>query len=265
MQSKFLSMILPPYMLTHTTEKLANTSTEFNLDQAHISWRDCLLNALSHLDANYLATLTASTDWLPGHRNIFSAFSIPVSDVQYVLFGESPYPRAASANGYAFWDNAVTDLWSATGLSKPVNRATSLRNILKMLLLAADKLPADRLTQPDIAALPKADLIQTNQQLFGNLLAHGFLLLNATPILRNAQVRQDARAWQPFLKEVLQFLLMNNTKVEFILFGNIANEIDAILPNTGHNKIYAEHPYNISFIKNPVVLDFFRPLHLLKP
>ncbi len=251
-------------MLTHTNEKLAAALTEFDLTPAHVSWHNCLQQALATLDKNYLNTLANTNDWLPGRYNIFNAFSLPVTEVHYVLFGESPYPRAASANGYAFWDAAVTDLWSTTGLSKPVNRATSLRNILKMLLLAENKLSPEHMTQPDIAQLDKQDLIQTNQQLFGNLLKHGFLLLNATPVLRIGQVRQDARAWQPFLAVILQYLIDNNPKVEFILFGNIANEIDSILPASDHKKLYAEHPYNISFIKNPLVLDFFRPLHLLK-
>jgi uracil-DNA glycosylase len=252
-------------MLSHTTEKLANNSTGFDLTRAHVSWHECLHHALSTLPPAYLAELVNSSAWLPGQQQIFSAFSLPVMEVNYVLFGESPYPRAHSANGYAFWDAAVNELWSASGLSKPVNRATSLRNILKMLLLAENKLPPEKLTQPDIAALVKDDLIKTNQQLFGNLLKHGFLLLNATPVLRSGLVRQDARAWQPFLKVVLQFLTDKNPGVQFILFGNIANEIDSILPQSDQRKVYAEHPYNISFIKNPVVLDFFRPLHLLIP
>jgi uracil-DNA glycosylase len=257
--------MVTPKMLSHTTEKLANSSTGFDLTRAHVSWHDCLHHALTTLPPSYIAELINRSDWLPGQQQIFSAFSLPVIEVKYVLFGESPYPRAHSANGYAFWDAAVNELWSASGLSKPVNRATSLRNILKMLLLAENKLPPEKLTQPDIATLAKDDLIQTNQQLFGNLIKHGFLLLNATPVLRPGLVRQDARAWQPFLKVVLQFLTDKNPGVQFILFGNIANEIDSILPQSEQTKVYAEHPYNISFIKNPVVLDFFRPLHLLRP
>jgi uracil-DNA glycosylase len=253
------------FMLSHTTEKLAINTTEFDWSHAHNSWHNCLKQALTTLDKNYLASLTTQTDWLPGRTQIFNAFSLPVTDVKYVLFGESPYPRAQSANGYAFWDAAVTDLWSPTGLSKPVNRATSLRNILKMLLLAANKLAPEQLTQSAIAQLDKRSLIQNNQQLFGNLLKKGFLLLNATPVLRTGQVRQDARAWQPFLKVVLQFLVEQNPNVQFILFGNIANEINSILPISDQKKLYAEHPYNISFINNPTVLDFFRPLELLKP
>src|SRR5690348_5345377 len=108
----------------------------FNLQAADPSWQQCLAEALTKMDSAYLEELYANAHWLPGSKNIFNAFSLPVSKTNYVLFGESPYPRAVSANGYAFWDAAVNQLWSDTGLSKTVNRATSLRNIIKMLLIA---------------------------------------------------------------------------------------------------------------------------------
>ncbi len=181
------------------------------------------------------------------------------------MFGESPYPREKSANGYAFWDAAVTNLWSETGLSKMVNRATSLRNIIKMLLIAENRLDPNHTGQADIAALEKRDLIQTNHALFNNLLKHGFLLLNASLVLRPNEVRKDARAWKPFLKHIIQFLIEKRPDVGFILLGNIANEIDPLITQSATHKFYAEHPYNISFINNPTVLDFFRPLHLLRP
>ena len=113
---------------------------------------------------------------------------MPVAQTHYVLFGESPYPRAKSANGYAFWDAAVTDLWSESGLSKAVNRATSLRNIIKMLLVAEGKLTLVHTGQADIAKLDKTGLIATNAELFQQFLTHGFLLLNATPVL-HADIR----------------------------------------------------------------------------
>src|SRR5690349_3968920 len=108
----------------------------FSMASVHPSWQSCLHSALQSMDKAYLDALASTPDWLPGPDKIFNAFSLPVSKVNYLLFGESPYPRAASANGYAFWDAAVSDLWSPQGLSKKVNRATSLRNFLKMLLVA---------------------------------------------------------------------------------------------------------------------------------
>lgn len=236
----------------------------FNLDAADASWHTCLKQALEKVDPAYLETLYCSNDWLPGHQNIFNAFSLPISKTNYVLFGESPYPRAASANGYAFWDAAVGSLWTETGLSKPVNRATSLRNIIKMLLIAEGKLKPEQTGQADIAAVDKQSLVQTNRELFQNFLQHGFLLLNATPVLQPEQVKKDARAWQPFINHVLDFLFRQHPNVQLILLGNIANTIDKLVDHFEISRLYAEHPYNISFIHNPNVIDFFQPLHLLQ-
>ncbi len=250
-------------MLTNHIEKPLINTTGFNFNHVDSSWHACLTAALQNLDPHYLEKLYNTDDWLPGKDKIFNAFSLPVKKVNYVLFGESPYPRPQSANGFAFWDAAVTELWSDTGLSKTVNRATSLRNIIKMLLVADGKLQPDRTGQADIAALKKQDLIKTNNALFGNLLQHGFLLLNASPVLQLTEVRKDARAWKPFLKHIIDFLIEKRPDITFILLGNIANEIDPLITQPNVHKVYAEHPYNISFIHNPTVLSFFRPLHLL--
>ncbi len=236
----------------------------FNYNNVDPSWRACLQSALDTMDPHYLKNLYCNNEWLPGPEKIFNAFSLPVEKVNYVLFGESPYPRKQSANGYAFWDEAVQDIWSESGLSKSVNRATSLRNIIKMLLIAEDALLPSNTTQTDIVQVNKNNFVQTNQEFFHNLLQHGFLLLNASLVLQPTSVRKDAKAWRPFLKAVLQFLIQNNPNIKFVLLGNIALEMEPLIYDSKLVRIYAEHPYNISFINNPIILNFFKPLHLLK-
>lgn len=236
----------------------------FNLDAADPSWRPCITEALNKMDPSYLEKLYCSMTWLPGHKNIFNAFSLPVSKTDYVLFGESPYPRSASANGYAFWDAAVNPLWSDTGLSKRVNRATSLRNIIKMLLVAEGVLDPKNTSQPEIARLDKTPFIKTNAELFSHFLQHGFLLLNATPVLQPAEVRKDATAWLPFIKHIIHFLFQIHPSAQLVLLGKIANTINKLIDNRHIKILYAEHPYNISFIHNPEIIHFFRPLHLLR-
>lgn len=241
------------------------TTHSFNFESIDPSWRESLEHGLAQMDPAYLASLSQSNEWLPGPEKIFNAFSLPMDQVNYVLFGESPYPRRASANGYAFWDADVKELWSDTGLSKKVNRATSLRNILKMLLIANGKLSVNNCSQEEIAQIKKDSLLQTNDEFFNHLLQKGFLLLNATPVLQpNNPPAKDARAWQPFLKVILHELLKKRPQVEFILLGRIANTIDALLPNEQINKLHVEHPYNISFITNSKVIEFFKPLRLLE-
>jgi uracil-DNA glycosylase len=236
----------------------------FNLDKVDASWQPCIKQALSTMDSEYLDQLSHHTHWLPGAEKIFNAFTLPVNQVNYVLLGESPYPRAESANGYAFWDAAVTDLWSATGLSKPVNRATSLRNIIKMLLVADGTLDSMHTSQADIMQVDKNHLVKTNQALFNNFLQRGFLLLNASLVLQPTAVRKDAIAWQPFLKTVLTFLQQKRPEAKLILLGNIATSVKKFIEKKPIDVLCAEHPYNISFIQNPIVLEFFKPLQLLK-
>ncbi len=232
-----------------------------NLEKIHPTWKACVQEALKQVDSEYLKQLTRSNQWLPGPDKIFNAFTLPLDQVNYVLLGESPYPRKASANGYAFWDEAVTDLWSPSGLSKPINRATSMRNIIKMLLITEG---VSNPTQEIIAQLDKKKFIQSNPELFNNLINHGFLLLNASLVLQETPVQKDARAWQPFIKYVLEFLIQKRPQIHLILFGKIANQIDALVDHAEIKRLYAEHPYNLSFITNPEVLSFFKPLKLLR-
>ena len=241
------------------------TPQPFNIEIADPTWRTCIKQALEKMDPNYLEKLYNTTDWLPGHDKIFNAFTLPLNQTQYILFGESPYPRPTSANGYAFHDAAVDQLWSENGLSKPVNRATSLRNIIKMLLVAEGLLNPANTSQSAIANLCKKNLVKTNQELFENFSAKGFLLLNATPVLRTGQVQKDARAWQPFIEHVVHFILKNQPDTQLVLLGNIANSINKFIPSNETQRFYAEHPYNVSFITNKKVIDFFTPLHLLTP
>src|SRR5690349_13134393 len=125
----------------------------FNLKITHPEWRSTIVQALASMNTHYLAALQNQTGWLPGPDRIFHAFAQPLSHTRTLLLGESPYPRAASANGLAFYDAAVTALWSPTGLAKAVNRATSLRNIIKMLLVAEGMLSPDDTRQAAIAQL----------------------------------------------------------------------------------------------------------------
>ena len=229
------------------------------LEQTHPQWRDILRVALDAMDAQYLDALQASQHWLPGINSLFAAFSLPLSSTRYILLGESPYPRAGSANGYAFWDNAVGSLWSETGLSKEVNRATSFRNLIKMLLVARGDLTTD-LSQDAIARLDKSSYHQTAQQLFAGFMKNGFLLLNASLVYHDNEVPYHARQWRPFIHQLLTQLAASNSSLKLVLLGRIAEKIPQTHLLTG---LLAEHPYNISFITNPKVVEFFKPMDIL--
>jgi len=234
----------------------------------HEEWIKPLTSALLTVDSDYLNNLSQQTQWLPGPDKIFSAFQRDLSHCDYILFGESPYPRKTSANGIAFYDAAVTDLWSETGLSKGVNKATSLRNIMKTALLAEGliKTEADgKIPQSTIARLNKQNLIQDIDHFFAALHHKGFLLLNATPVLHpDRKPAKEARYWSDFVNQLLTEIQQTKKDLPtLVLWGKIAQQIDSMPASVAFPTIRSEHPYNISFITNKTMLQFFKQLKLI--
>jgi uracil-DNA glycosylase len=236
------------------------------LDLADPTWRPILLEGLDAVAAanpDYLPALAADS-YLPTGQRLLAAFALPLPAVRYVLVGEGPYPRAESATGVCFMDGAVGELWSEGGLSKPVNRATSLRNFLKMLLVADGQLDAVDTSGAAIAARNcRAGAIASLSELQDNLTAHGFLLLNASLVFRpDVAPAIDARAWLPFLQTVLAAL--HETKPTLVLWGKIAEQLQKLPEAAGLPQIVSEHPYNLSFIEHREMQALFGPMRLLK-
>lgn len=238
------------------------------LGLADPSWRPILeqgLRRMAAADPAYLPALAAD-DYLPTEGRLFAAFALPLGQVRYVLVGEGPYPRAASATGVCFMDGAVGELWSEAGLSKPVNRATSLRNFMKMLLVADGRLEADATggaaLAPIAAAAREGGAIATLAELQANLLEEGFLLLNAALVFRpHVPPVIEARAWLPFLRTVLEAL--QGRQVQLVLWGKIAEQLKQLPEAQALGQLCAEHPYNLSFIKHAGMHALFGPMRLL--
>ncbi|MBA2656233.1 MAG: uracil-DNA glycosylase [Tatlockia sp.] len=229
------------------------------IETTHPEWHLILNKALDRVDKTYLLQLETDKTWLPGTEAIFAAFSLPLRETKYILLGESPYPRARSANGYAFWDEAVGNLWSVSGLSKEVNKATSLRNLIKMMLVSRGDLQNDS-SQAAIANLDKSIYWQTAEQFFCSLVKKGFLMLNASLVYADDKVQFHAKHWQPFMHSLLSQMHEANNSLQLILLGRVAKQVPEVKLFTC---LIAEHPYNLSFITNPKVLAFFKPLDLL--
>ena len=242
------------------------------LDRADPSWRPILeagLQAVAAADPNYLPTL-ADDDYLPTNHRLFADFAQPLDKVKHILVGEGPYPRAESATGVCFMDGAVGDLWSETGLSKPVNRATSLRNFMKMLLVADGQLQLDDTGGAALAPIAKAAragaAIQTLAELQDKLIDQGFLLLNASLVFRkHVAPVVDARAWVPFQQAVFAALASCQEKPTLVLWGKIAEQLKKVPETEGFPQIHAEHPYNLSFIGHQGMHQLFGPMQLLHP
>ena len=241
------------------------------LDLADPSWRPILeqgLRAMDEANPGYLPAL-AVDNYLPTDNRLFAAFAQPLDKVRYVLVGEGPYPRAESATGVCFMDGAVKELWSETGLSKPVNRATSLRNFMKMLLVASGQLQAHdtggSAMVPVARAARAGGAIQTLVQLQDRLHEQGFLLLNASLVFRShVPPAVDARAWLPFLQTVLAALAKRPTPPTLVLWGKIAEQLKKLPETAALPQVAAEHPYNLSFIQHQGMQELFGPMQLLR-
>lgn len=244
---------------------------------AHGSWQPILLEglrAIAQNDPEYLVRL-ANSEYLPTDGRIFAAFCRPIEEVRYVLIGEGPYPRARSAIGLCFMDGAVESLWSDKGLSKEVNRATSLRNFIKMLLVAGGYAEADHVSGNALASVaqkaqaPGSGWSRTRVDLQNNLLDHGFLLLNATLVYRaDVAPTKEAKAWLPFMQTILDGLIMHaedglRAAPNLVLWGKIAEQIKLLPISLQFPQVVSEHPYNLTFITNPLMQKLLGPMRLL--
>lgn len=257
------------------------TTIDSALRTAHSSWSAILLGALQALQEaypHYLAELAQDT-YLPTDGRLFAAFNQPLADVRYILVGEGPYPRAASATGVCFMDGAVGSLWSEEadgGLSKSVNRATSLRNWMKMLMVAAGKLSLGQLTTEQVAIiarqarLPGSHITQSLLEFQKNLEKHGFLLVNASLVFReHVAPAKEAKPWQIFFLHVLSYIAQyaqhqGLPMPTLVLWGKIAAQLQQF-PTLGQfPQICAEHPYNLSFIANTQMHALFAKMDLLQ-
>lgn len=234
-------------------------NTILNIDR---SWN---IN-LGSLDDSYLEFLNNDSRYIPTKANIFNAFStLAKDDVKFVLFGQDPYPRKESASGYAFIDGAVKEIFNQNGsLNKEVNRATSLRNFIKMALVARGNLGLEDTSPKAIEKVNKTSLIDSIEELRNNFEKNGVLLLNASLVFTDKKsYSHHAKAWKPFMETILSSL--DNRKVKLILFGNAAKDLYRSMPIiSSFEAIELEHPYNLSFISNPKAIELFGPMDLMK-
>ena len=228
------------------------------------SWQDALREAFAAFEPEYLDYLERNEGYFPDRKNFLNAFkTLPLEKTRYILFGQDPYPRIESATGYAFIDGKVRSIFSENGLSKEVNRATSLRNFIKMLLLCEGELKED-FSKDALAKVDSSAYIQTIDALRKNFERNGVLLLNMALVFSTKEEsKKHIRAWRGFVENLLKVL--QGEDVELILFGKIAEEVARIEGAERFTKHTLPHPYNISFITDPKAHALFGPMHLLRP
>jgi uracil-DNA glycosylase len=71
----------------------------------------------------------------------------------------------------------------------------------------------------------------------------------------------EARYWQPFLEWLLLSIAQQaDAKITLLLWGKIAQQFEAMPASRHYDKLICEHPYNLSFIDNPQMLELFADL-----
>ncbi|MFK5881609.1 MAG: uracil-DNA glycosylase [Sulfurospirillum sp.] len=228
------------------------------------SWQGIIEKSYSKFRPAYRNFLENDKDYFPSYDNFLNAFkTLPVDKTRYILFGQDPYPREESAIGYAFIDGGVGDIFSENGLSKSVNRATSLRNFIKMLLVSKEVLSEDDCTPNAIKKLDKKYFIRNIMELKDNFEKNGVLLLNMSLIFTSKkETPLHVKEFLPFISELLWQI--QNRDIGLIMLGNISKKIQKKIPHCKDFRIFeAMHPYNIGFIKDSSVRDFFKPMNLL--
>ena len=228
------------------------------------SWQGIINKALNNLDDSYLEFLQNDKEYFPDKTNFLNAFkTLSLKNTKYILFGQDPYPRKDSAIGYAFIDGAVESIWDEkNGLSKEVNKATSLRNFMKMLLVDEGKLEVNDTSKEAIAKLDRSEYIQSIMQFKDNFEKNGVLLLNTALIFTSKEEsKKHVKLWKPFVISLLRQIKEENIKL--ILFGSLAKDIDKLDVSEDFEKYYCEHPYNVSFILNKNVQKLFGQMKLL--
>lgn len=231
--------------------------------KVHKSWQKYVQNAFESLSEDYKFFLHTNKDYFPNYDNFLNAFkTLPKTKTKAILFGQDPYPREISASGYAFIDMQVKDIFAKKGLSLEVNKATSLRNFIKMQLKAQNILQNP--TQQNIAKLDKQKLIYNMNELKNNFEKQGILLLNKALIFtQKSQTSLHVKEFTPFFKTLLASISL--MPLDIILFGNIAKNIQTLLPKEHNFKLISmPHPYNVSFINNKNALEYFSCKNLLK-
>lgn len=229
----------------------------------HPSWRGILEDAISSLDAKYLEFLKTDNSYFPDINNFLNAFKLPLKDTKYILFGQDPYPRVKSASGYAFIDGEVSSIFGENGLSKEVNKATSLRNFMKMILLCEEELKDD-FSKDAISKIDKTLYINSIFDLKDNFEKNGVLLLNMALVFTTKEdSKMHIQKWNKFVKTVLSKL--KNEDIELILFGKMAEVLEKVDEAKSFKKHIIPHPYNISFITDIKAHKIFEPMRLLSP
>ena len=224
------------------------------LQPVHASWIDLLREQLQCLDHAFADELEADPAWLPGADRCLAAFAVPRGDVRVVWLGESPYPRTDSATGLSFQDGAVGEIFRDDGrLAVGINRATSLRNVLKAWFVATNRLDVGATSSRHVKNMDRDGIVARLDEVFDRGRQCGWLWLNAGLSFRPARPKAaQIRAWEPLVNFVLRDVSARSARVA--LMGRFAERFEP----ASAEPLLSVHPRREEFIENPDVRELLR-------
>ena len=180
----------------------------FSLSEIDSSWYGVFAPHLGEINEIFLSL--AESEFTPARQLIFSAFSLPITEVKVLILGQDPYPAEGVADGLAF------------SSGQPSVIPASLRNIFKEY---CDDLGFAR---------PETGSLQTWQN-------RGVLLLN-TALTTEIGKRDTHKSlgWNNLISSIL--LELSRREVVAIFWGNSAKSVGSSFSH----KIESVHPSPLS-------------------
>lgn len=153
----------------------------------------------------------------PPREELFSVFSwCPYEQVKVVILGQDPYHQQNQAHGLAF------------SVKKGVKIPPSLRNIYKELK-----------SDVQIEAPSHGYLVDWAKQ--------GVFMLNAIMSVEAGKAGSHRKkGWESFSDHVIEALNNHEQPIVFVLWGNWAQEKEALITNPKHLILKAPHPSPLS-------------------
>jgi uracil-DNA glycosylase len=190
-------------------------------EQVPAAWRDALAPVFAGPGVaaleEFLQRERQQGEVFPAQGEVFRALELtPPDEVRCVILGQDPYPTPGHAHGLAFSVRA--------GVKPP----KSLVNMFKEL-------------QSDLGwPLAQTGLLEPWAR-------QGVLLLNTVLTVRNGDAGSHrGKGWEPITDGVFRTVAARAERVVFVLWGNHAQEKEALIPATTHVILKAPHPSPLS-------------------
>jgi uracil-DNA glycosylase len=162
-------------------------------------------------------SLPLTETYYPPTGQVFSAFTMPVTNIRVVLIGQDPYHGPGQAHGLSF------------SVPEGVPVPPSLRNIFKELISEF----------PDRGY----DFKHGNLQAWHD--REGIFLLNAALTVAPGRPNSHASLWNPWTDKVIEYILEHNKTCIFLLLGAFA-QTKANIIDDPKRWVFGVHPSPLS-------------------